>query len=215
MNDIDLVTTDLTTTSLAIAELFGREVKSINRTIKNIINDADPAKISRCKIAPLKYTDSRGKEQSMYELGEEMALIITGRLTGKNAFDAQIRLAESFIAMRNYIKSQQVSMSHDDREMLEMTRINPNTLKAISKTRSNAKVRENYQALVELGILEELVETRKVIRYRFTSDGADYSHGYFHGIPRFEPELHKQITAVLTAFKKGIEHQNDLFIAKD
>ena len=44
---------------------------------------------------------------------------------------------------------------------------------------------------------------------------ADYSNGYFHRIPRFEPELHKQITTVLTAFKKGIEHQNDLFIAKD
>jgi len=113
------------------------------------------------------------------------------------------------------IATGQSSLNQADREMLAITSIDSRTMKAISKTRSNAKVRENYQALVGLGILEEVVETRKVIRYRFTTAGADYSNGYYCQIPRFEPVQHDIIVKVINAFKKGIEHQNDLFIAKD
>jgi len=58
----------------------------------------------------------------------------------------------------------QSALNKADREMLEISRIDPRTMKAISKTRNNAKVRENYSTLVKLGILEELVETRKVTR---------------------------------------------------
>lgn len=76
---------------------------------------------------------------------------------------------------------------------------------------------EQKQALrtIQGGNLEEVVETRKVIRYRFTAAGADYSNGYHHAIPRFEPVQHNIIVKVINAFKKGIEFQNDLFIAKD
>jgi len=102
-----------------------------------------------------------------------------------------------------------------DREMLEISRIDPRTMKAISKTRNNALVHENYETLVKLGILESRVEMRKTTRYRFTADGADYSNGYFHGIPCFEPELHEKIIEVINGFKKGLEFQGDLFVEKN
>lgn len=108
--------------------------------------------------------------------------------------------------------SNATALTNAEREMLAITSIDSRTMKAISKTRDNKIVRENYQALVGIGILEEIVETRRVVRYRFTADGADYSNGYHRAIPRFEPEKHDLITKVIDVFKKGLSHQNDLFI---
>ena len=50
-DDLVLVTKDLTTTSLALAELFDRDHKSIIRTIRNTIKDMDGEEIRRRKIA--------------------------------------------------------------------------------------------------------------------------------------------------------------------
>ena len=199
-------------TSLRIADVYEKTPSSVNRTIKHYINDVLGGEIGLCKIAQSEYINAQGKVQPMYELSEEEALIITGRFTGTAAAKHQRAIAKAFIAMRDYIQSQQVTMSQADREMLAITSIDSRTMKAISKTRDNKIVRENYQALVVIGILEEIVETRRAVRYRFTADGADYSNGYFHKIPRFEPEKHEIITKVIHAFKKGLSHQNDLFI---
>lgn len=105
-----LVTQDLTTTSLDLAELFGREHKNILRAIRGIIKDMDCNELQRRKIEPLKMIVSVGKngtkEIDYFVLGEEMTLVITGRLTGQNALIAQLKLADAFIAMRNFIRNQ-------------------------------------------------------------------------------------------------------------
>lgn len=106
MTDLTLVTKDLTTTSLAIAELFGREHKNILRTIRGIIKDMSSDDFNALKIAPVDYIDSKGESRPAYSMGEEMTLIITGRLTGSNAFAAQMKLAKAFIAMRDLIRSE-------------------------------------------------------------------------------------------------------------
>jgi phage regulator Rha-like protein len=107
----ELVTQDLTTTSIAIAELFGREHKSVLRTIRGIVKDMNSDELQRRKIAPLKTLVSVGKngtkEIDYFVLGEEMTLVVTGRLTGKNALIAQLKLADAFIEMRDYIRNHQ------------------------------------------------------------------------------------------------------------
>ena len=212
---IDINKESVYTTSEIISENTNQPHATTLKLVRKHINDLQVAGRVRFETRPFKTAGGmQNKEVAILDDYATMLLITHMRSIGiVKTF--KLELVKEFKRMRGLIHSNQSALNQNDREMLEMTRINPNTLKAISKTRSNAKVRKIYQALVELGILEELIETRKVIRYRFTSDGADYSNGYFHRIPRFEPELHKQITAVLTAFKKGIEHQNDLFIAKD
>ena len=105
----ELVTPDLTTTSIAIAELFGREHKSVLRTIRGIIKDMSESDFNALKIAPVDYIDSKGESRPMFSMGEEITLIVTGRLTGKNALVAQMKLARAFIAMRDYIRNNQVN----------------------------------------------------------------------------------------------------------
>lgn len=130
----DLVNSDLTTTSLKLAELFGREVKSINRTIRNIIRDFDDEKLRRCNIALSSYNQKMPnggvKVVDYFILGEEMTLIVTGRLTGKKALECQMRLAEAFIAMRNYIRNQsKIELDSFQEKLLEQS----NKLEAIER----------------------------------------------------------------------------------
>jgi len=101
-----LVTKDLTTTSLALAELFGKKHKDVLRVIRNIIKDIDADVLGRRNFALSSYRNEQNKEQPMFVMGEEMTLIITGRLTGKEALSAQMKLADAFIAMRNFIRNQ-------------------------------------------------------------------------------------------------------------
>jgi len=205
---------ELTTTSVKLAERFNRTPSSVNRTIRNILKDLSCDEISLCNIAQSEIKNSRGKKIAIFEFNEEMAIVITGRLTGSKAVVAQMKLASEFIAMRNYIKSQQLTMSQEDKKMLAITRINPNTMKAISSTRNNNQVRSNYLALVGVGILEEVEEIKKVTRYRFTVDGLDYSSGYYHGIPRFDDSKHSLIMELIEEFaKKQLTAQSDLFIS--
>jgi Rha family phage regulatory protein len=107
----ELVTKDLTTTSLAIAELFGREHKHILRAIRNIIKDMSADDLTQRKIGQCFRINelANNKREPYFELGEEMTLIITGRLTGSEALKAQLKLADAFIAMRDYIRNEKES----------------------------------------------------------------------------------------------------------
>jgi len=105
-----LVTKDLTTTSMAIAELFGREHKNVLRTIREIVKDMNDMDLCQLKIerTSIQVVMPNGgvRNDDAFILGEEMTLVVTGRLTGKNALIAQMKLARAFIEMRDYIRNQ-------------------------------------------------------------------------------------------------------------
>ena len=161
----------LVTDSLKLAGLFGREHNSVMRTIRGIIKDFDDNQVQLCNLAQLKYKNSRGTMRPMYVFGEELALIITGRLTGKDALVAQLKLANEFIAMRDYIKT----LSQSDSEMLRISRISPNTLKSIMSTRSNNEVRA---ALARYGTLHFKPEFH-AIRGEISKSLATENHDLF------------------------------------
>jgi phage regulator Rha-like protein len=92
----NLVTKDLTTTSLALAELFGKQNSSVNRTIRNVIKDMSDEDLRRYNFALTQkdFIMPNGviRKDNFYILGEELTLIVTGRFTGKHALAAQMRL---------------------------------------------------------------------------------------------------------------------------
>jgi Rha family phage regulatory protein len=210
MNNLVLINPEnkVTTTSLLVAEKFGKDHKFVMRKIRELKCSNE---FLSANFAPSSYIGKDNAVTPMYEITEEGFMFIAMRFTGNEA----VKWQEAFITAFQSMRKQLTALSSADQEMLRISRIDTRTMKAISKTRNNALVHENYATLVKLGILEEKVETRKVTRYRFTADGADYSNGYFHGIPRFEPELHEKIIEVINGFKKGLEFQGDLFIERD
>ena len=145
-----------------------------------------------------------------------MAIVITGRLTGSKAVVAQMKLAAEFIAMRDYIRAQesaQVQLTHDDRRMLAITKINPNTLKAITGERNNRKVKVSYDALVEYGLFgvnSSFVEKRT---YFVKPLGYEFISGFTHNTPNFTPEKHKELTRIIEQFMiTQSRGQTDVFI---
>ena len=116
------------------------------------------------------------------------------------------------INLEKHVVENFTSLSDDDRTMLELTRISPDTLKAITGERNNHKVRQGYQALVQAGIFEEVRETREVLRYRPTAAGFDWISGCGGETPHFN-DIHKeQVRFIINQFKLGLGFQVDLFL---
>ena len=157
-----LVTKNLTTTSLMLAEQFKRRHDSILRTIENIIFDMDEDELNRRRIVAVDYIDAKGESRKSYELGEEMSLVITGRLTGKKALVAQLKLADAFIAMRNFIATEKLKLSHN---------LHPQSISAIAGTRDNRTVKEVYDELIEAGYAFNDQEVIVKNNYRVTLAG--------------------------------------------
>jgi phage anti-repressor protein len=116
------------------------------------------------------------------------------------------------INLEKHVVKTFTALNDDDRAMLELTRISPNTLKAITGERNNHKVREGYQALVQAGIFEEVRETREVLRYRPTAEGYDYISGLSE-TPHFKEDRREQVRFIINQFRLGLGFQVDLFIA--
>jgi Rha family phage regulatory protein len=176
----DLVTKDLTTTSLMLAKQFNRSHKSILRTIENIIFDMDEKELNRRNIAPVDYIDAKGEARKSYELGEEMSLVVTGRLTGKEALVNQLKLADAFIAMRNFIASGQVAKVEQLEKRLENThKLSPNTLTAIlGRDKSNTYIKEiGYGVLIKAGLAYDEPENVIKHHYKITLEGMDMALG--------------------------------------
>ncbi|MBL1262062.1 Rha family transcriptional regulator [Candidatus Methylomicrobium oryzae] len=65
----------LTTTSLVIAEQFGRSHKNVLRSLDKLKD--------RLKFVPISYSDKYGREQKMYQLDERSFLIAMPFIGGK------------------------------------------------------------------------------------------------------------------------------------
>jgi len=209
----DLVTKDLTTTSLALAELFGKRHNDVLRTIRNIIKDMDNDVLAARKIAHSSYTGKDGANAPMFILGEELTLIVTGRFTGKEALTAQMKLADAFISMRNFIQDNQSKLSADDEKMLRLTRISPNTLKAITGNRSNNEVRKGYIGLTQGGYLVDAGKWVWKHNYQPTEKGLECVKAVKHGILHFKPEYHEALMETVENYTEQLTCNNrDLFL---
>jgi Rha family phage regulatory protein len=89
------------TTSLIIAEEFGRPHKNVLRAIDELIASKE---INGLKFEPVEYIDEKGEARRMYRLDERAALIAMPFIGGKKSFDGQKRLVDAFMAMRRILR---------------------------------------------------------------------------------------------------------------
>jgi hypothetical protein len=207
---------DIKFTSIEVLSIFESTMQH-GRFVKMIDDEFLGGQM--CPPITLETVSGKGKIQTFEGriLDKMQALRMSARLEGKSGKNARARIFEYISKLEDTLRCAQatiIDMAENDRKMLAITRINPNTMKAISSTRNNNQVRSNYLALVGVGILEEVTEVKKVTRYRFTVDGLDYSSGYYHGIPRFDDSKHSLIMDLIEEFaKKQLTAQSDLFIS--
>ena len=86
----------VTTTSLSIAEYFGKRHKSVLRAIQNMECSEE---FNRHNFAPVKYIDSKGESRPSYELTKDGFAMLAFGFTGKQAAAFKERYIIAFNAM--------------------------------------------------------------------------------------------------------------------
>lgn len=95
------------TTSVKIAEVFGKEHKNVIRTINNIIGDLRNLEDSgRLNFEPSSYINLQGKEQKQYIVTRDGFTLLAMGFTGKKALEFKIQYIAAFNAMEQALKSQ-------------------------------------------------------------------------------------------------------------
>lgn len=88
------------TTSLIVAEKFGKNHKNVLRSIQNL---GCSEQFSRLNFAPSDYVDSRGKEQPMYAMTHDGFSLLVMGFTGKEAMQWKEKFLSEFNRLRSIV----------------------------------------------------------------------------------------------------------------
>lgn len=89
------------TTSLKVAESFGKEHRTVIRNIKNLTAQNCAVKKMFVKST---YINSRGQEWPMYYMNRDGFSLLVMGFTGKKALDFKLKYIDAFNKMEDYIK---------------------------------------------------------------------------------------------------------------
>lgn len=89
------------TTSLKIAEVFGKQHKNVLKAIRDM---ECPADFCRRNFEPVEYTDSKGEKRPMYEITRDGFTLLAMGFTGDKAMEFKIAYIEAFNAMETALK---------------------------------------------------------------------------------------------------------------
>ena len=141
-----------------------------------------------------------------YEMTEEAALVIVGRMTGSTAAKAQVKLAQAFVDMKRVIKNQRLADDRQLRLQLEAVQDKANTLEQILESKANtlakllniapSKTRPYFQQLVEAGLVTEHTKEIHGFTYKPTDKGLDFvQHVDKNGIIHWKDEAKQFLLA--------------------
>ena len=107
----------------------------------------------------------------------------------------------------------QLQMSQSDAEMLRLTRISPNTLKAMTGNRNNSEVRKSYIGLTKGGYLVDDGKWVWKHNYKPTEKGLECVKAVQYGVLHFKPEYHNALMETVKNYTKQLTSNNtDLFL---
>jgi Rha family phage regulatory protein len=96
---------EIVTDSVTISDEFGRRHDNVLASIRSLVSDGT---ISLLNFKEIEYRDSRGKMQPCIELTEAGALIAMPFIGGKKSKEGQVRLVNSFLAMRDRVRALEI-----------------------------------------------------------------------------------------------------------
>ena len=101
VNAVELKDGKAVTTSLKIAEVFGKQHKVVLKTIREL---NCPEKFSEHNFMPAEYSDAQGKPRPMYFVTRDGFTLLTMGFTGAKAMQFKVAYIEAFNAMERTIK---------------------------------------------------------------------------------------------------------------
>lgn len=112
----ELVFTDnghVVTSSLVVAENFGKQHKHVLDAIESKIQSAENLAYYKTMFSKGNYKDSRGRNQRIYFMNRDGFVFIAMGFNGRRADEFKLKYIEAFNQMEEQLKSQQQPMSLD------------------------------------------------------------------------------------------------------
>ena len=94
------------TTSLQVAETFGKRHKNVIQAIENKIQSAENSADYQNMFAKGTYKDSKGRTYPMYYMNRDGFTLLAMGFTGKKAMKFKLEYIEAFNSMEKQIKSE-------------------------------------------------------------------------------------------------------------
>lgn len=108
-----------TTTSLLVAEMFGKQHKNVLRAIENLI--ADLPESNGLNFEPVEYTDAKGEKRSAYEISRDAFSLLAMGFTGKAALEWKLKFLEAFNLMEAALNGQRRLPLYDAADVYHST----------------------------------------------------------------------------------------------
>jgi Rha family phage regulatory protein len=183
-----------TTTSLIIAEQFGRKHSHVLRSIEKF-------DLTRYEIVPSAYVDESGKSNRMYSLTERQALIIMPFIGGQKSIDGQERLVDAFLAMRRVINGNaKKALPSSKKTLVDVSKIVHAVIfdsgrEGISDERL-IFLCDDFTKLSKANreiVLNQLIETNKIVKVFFNWHGDRFTYAYIdYGVyEKWKEEVNK------------------------
>ena len=106
-----------TTTSLKVAEIFGRNHRDILRAVSNLECSAE---FNQRNFAPVEYLDAKGEKRPAYEMTKDGFVFLAMGFTGAKAAEFKEAYINAFNAMEKTLRS--LPFSLDDAQKLRALR---------------------------------------------------------------------------------------------
>lgn len=99
------------TTSLLVAEHFGKQHQHVLRTIRAIMA-ASPEEVSRSNFGPREYLDARGKKQPIIDLSHDGFAVAVMSFTGPEALEWKWKFLAAFRDMERQLYNREAQFAH-------------------------------------------------------------------------------------------------------
>lgn len=189
-----------TTTSLQVAETFGKNHQHVLETIKNLTVENSTVKNM---FSETTYVNTRGREYPMYQMNKDGFTLLVMGYTGQKATEFKLRYIQAFNEMEEALKneSSQLRLPKNSTEMMQVVQsVNEETNKRIDQVEDTVdELKDRFglpsmQALQLLEIRKKHVTTllgghdsnayTQLNRKTFAQFGSDFKQ-YF-GVPRYD-----------------------------
>lgn len=155
------------TTSLQVAEVFGKNHRDVLETIQNKINSAENSAQYDSMFAQGEYKDKSGKRNKMYYMNRDGFTFIAFGFTGKKADEFKLKYIEAFNNMEKAIKEERIQLPSDPMKVLELIfEANKNTDKKVERIDKDVKYLKDNQRIdsAEYSYISKKV-SKKVYEY--------------------------------------------------
>ncbi len=110
----------VTTTSLKVAEVFGKEHKNVLRDIDNLINSlSNIEQKDELKFEPISYTDKYGRDKKAYNLNKDAFILLVMGYSGEKAINLKVAYINAFNQMETQLRAlYSTTLSRDEIAMI-------------------------------------------------------------------------------------------------